>query len=128
MDQGLHFKANSFNNIKAYYDSDWATFPLTRRSISGFFIMFGGNHISWKFKKEVIVSLSFVEAEYKSMRRVCTELAWINRLFVEFEVPRITLIPWKCHNKAMMYITTNLVYHERTKHIELDCHLVREKL
>ena len=62
------------------------------------------------------------------MRRVTAELAWISRLLTEFQVKDITPIPLKCDNMAAIYIATNPVFHERTKHIELDCHFVREKL
>ena len=62
------------------------------------------------------------------MRRICAELTWLNRLFAEFEVPNITPIPLKCDNMAAIYIARNPVFHERTKHIDIDCHFVREKL
>lgn len=93
-----------------------------------FFITMGGSPISWKSKKQATVSLSSAEAEYRSMRRVCSELAWLSRLLTEFEVPNITPIPVKCDNMAAIYIAKNPVFHERTKHIEVDCHFVREKL
>ena len=62
------------------------------------------------------------------MRRLCSELAWLNRLLVEFEVPNIVPIPLKCDNQAAIYIAKNPVFHERTKHIDIDCHFVREKV
>ncbi|KAL4577011.1 hypothetical protein LXL04_013112 [Taraxacum kok-saghyz] len=62
------------------------------------------------------------------MRRICSELAWLSRLFHEFGMTEITPVPLKCDNQAAIYIASNPVFHERTKHIELDCHFVREKL
>ena len=62
------------------------------------------------------------------MRRVCSELAWLSRLLQELNVPNIILIPLKCDNQAAIYIAKNPIFHERTKHIELDCPFVREKL
>lgn len=62
------------------------------------------------------------------MRRVCAELAWLSRLLEEMRVSNITPISLKCDNQAAIYIAKNPVYHERTKHIEIDCHFVREKL
>jgi len=62
------------------------------------------------------------------MRRVVAELSWLTRLLSELTVTSITPIPVKCDNQAAMYIAKNPVFHERSKHIELDCHFVREKL
>lgn len=112
--------------MQAYYDADWATCPYSRKSISGFVVSFGKSLISWKSKKQQSVSLSSAEAEYRSIRRVCTELAWLSRLFTEVGISEITPIPIKCDNQAVVYIARNPVFHERTKHIELDCHFTRE--
>lgn len=125
---GLFFNKNPFFNIEDFYDSDWASCPITRRSVSGFFILFGDTPISWKSNNQVSVSLSSAEAEYRSMRRVCVESAWLIRLLSELQVDNITPIPPKCDNQAAIYIAANPIYHERTKHIELDCHFVQEKL
>ena len=66
-------------------------------------------------KKRVTISLSAVEAQYRSVRRVCVELSWFSKLLSELHVSDITLIPLKCDNQVAIYITTNHVFHERTK-------------
>lgn len=96
--------------------------------MSGFIVLFGSTLLTWKSKKQQSVSLSLAEAEYRSIRRVCAELAWLVRLLIEFEVPDLTPIPVKCDNQATVHIAYNTVFHERTKHIELDCNFAREKL
>lgn len=74
------------------------------------------------------MSLSSAEAEYRSLRRVTAELAWLSRLLYELSVPEVTPIPVKCDSQAAIYIARNPVFHERTKHRELECHFVRDKL
>ncbi|KAL7614129.1 hypothetical protein Lser_V15G07686 [Lactuca serriola] len=83
IDQALYFNNKHSYQIEAYCDYDWAACPATQRSISGYFIMFGGSPISWKFKKQVTISLSSDEAEYHSMRKVTSKLARISRLYEE---------------------------------------------
>lgn len=114
--------------LETYCDADWAACPHTRRSVSGFVILLGGSLISWKFKKQHTVSLSSAEAEYRSLRRITAELSWLSRLLHDLDVQDIFPIPVKCDSQAAIYIAKNPVFHERTKHIDLDCHFVRDKL
>lgn len=64
---GLFFNKDSTFHVEAFCDNDWVVCPLTRRSVSGYFTLFGGTPVSWESKKQVIVSLSLVEAKHKLM-------------------------------------------------------------
>ena len=109
-------------------DADWASYPHSRKLVSGFVVFFGNTLLAWKSRKQVTVSLSSAKAEYRSMRRVVAELSWLSRLLHELTITNITPIPVKCDNHATIYIVKNPIFHERTKQIELDCHFVWHKL
>ncbi|CAM8922970.1 unnamed protein product [Rhodiola kirilowii] len=123
--QGLYFSTTSDLTLRAFCDADWAACPLTRRSITGHCFMPGPCIISWKTKKQPVVSRSSAESEYRFMAAVCCELTWLARLISDMGVPVSAPIHLHCDNKAAIHIAPNPVFHERTKHVELDCHLVR---
>ena len=83
--------------------------------------------LSWKSKKKNVVSRSSAEAEYRSMTNAVSEFVWIDALLKELgsEVEQPTVV--YSDSKAALQIAANPVFYERTKHIEIDCHFIRQK-
>ncbi|XP_043710546.1 uncharacterized mitochondrial protein AtMg00810-like [Telopea speciosissima] len=126
--QGILIPATTTLQLTAFCDSDWARCPMTRRSTTGYCILLGIVPISWKIKKQTTVSRSLAEAEYRAMAVAICELTWLSYLFQDLGLSPPARIPLYCDNQAALHIAANPVYHEHTKHIEIDCHVVREKI
>ncbi|KAJ0458377.1 putative RNA-directed DNA polymerase [Helianthus annuus] len=126
--QGILLPKGGGTNLVAYSDSDWLGCPLTRRSRTGYFLLLGGAPISWKTKKQSVVSRSSAEAEYRAMATTVSEIIWMRWLLKELGSPQLTSTTLFCDNQAARHIANNPVFHERTKHVEMDCYFVRERV
>ncbi|XP_015163281.1 uncharacterized mitochondrial protein AtMg00810-like [Solanum tuberosum] len=123
---GLFFPSGSPILLNAFTDSDWAGCLDTRRSVSAWCIFLRESLISWKSKMQDRVSKSSTEAEYRSMFTACSEVVWLRGLLAEIGFPQSHPTPLHADNTSVIQIATNPVFHERTKHIEVDCHYIRE--
>jgi hypothetical protein len=128
-DLGLFIdRASSPTTLTIYTDADWAGCPETRRSTSGFAAFLGTSLVSWSSKRQHTVSRSSVEAEYRAIANGVAEASWLRQLLQELGQPlqQATLV--YCDNVSAVYLSTNPVQHQRTKHIEIDLHFVRERV
>ncbi|KAJ0965657.1 hypothetical protein J5N97_026795 [Dioscorea zingiberensis] len=121
----LLFPSSSSLELRAYSDADWVGDPTDHKSTTGFCIFLGDSLISWKSKKQPIVSRSSTEAEYRAMASTTAEIIWLRWLLADMGVFLSDPTPMHCDNMSAIQITRNSVFHERTKHIEIDCHFTR---
>uniref|UniRef100_A0A2N9HBF7 Integrase catalytic domain-containing protein n=1 Tax=Fagus sylvatica TaxID=28930 RepID=A0A2N9HBF7_FAGSY len=95
---------------------------------TGYCTFIGGNLVTWRSKKQSVVARSSAEAEYRAMAHTTCELTWLRTVLQEFGLLTQGPTPLYCDNQAAIHIASNPVFHERTKHIEVDCHFVRSKV
>ena len=126
--QGIFFPKEGGMDLVAYCDADWMGCSLTRRSRTGYVLLLGGAPISWKSKKQSVVSRSSAEAEYRAMANATSEILWMRWLLEGLETKQHSSTPLFCDNNAARHIAKNPVFHERTKHVEMDCYFVRERV
>jgi hypothetical protein len=88
----------------------------------------GPNLISWSARKQSTVSQSSTEAEYEALANTAAEVMWVRKLLNELGVPHPTVGRLWCDNIGATDLTTNLIFHAQTKHIEIDFHFVREQV
>ena len=82
--------------------------------------------ISWKSKKQYRVSKSSIESKYRAISLSCFKIIWLRGLLVELDFSKIDPRPLHVDKTSAIQMTANLIYHERTKHIEVDGHSIRE--
>ncbi|KAI3511072.1 hypothetical protein L1887_18216 [Cichorium endivia] len=126
--QGILLPKSGEPLLTAFCDSDWLGCPYTRRSRTGYLLMLGGAPISWKTKKQSVISRSSAEAEYRAMASTVSEILWVRWLLNDLQVHITNPTTLYCDNQAARHITNNPVFHERTKHVEMDCFFVRERV
>lgn len=126
--KGILFSNFGHLRIEGYTDADWAGCSDDRRSTSGYCIFVGGNLVSWRSKKQSVVARSTAEAELRSMASGLCELMWLRLLLTELQMFKGEPLQLYCDNQATINIVNNPVQHDRTKHIEIDRHFIREKL
>jgi len=119
------YKKHGHVRIFGYSDSGYAGDKEDRKSTTGYCIFIGGNLVTWKSKKQD-VSRSSAEAEYKAMTHTTSEMMWLKNQSFKFGFRHLGPMPMFCDNESAIYIAQNQEFHERTKHIDVECHLVRD--
>ncbi|GKE79130.1 ribonuclease H-like domain-containing protein [Tanacetum coccineum] len=102
--------------------------PATRKSIFGYCVFLGNSLVTWKSKKQSTLSGSSAEAEYISMASATCEVIWLSNLLGDMGVKNLLPVVMYCDNSSALQIAGNPVFHEKSKHFEIDVHLVREKV
>ncbi|RVW59650.1 Retrovirus-related Pol polyprotein from transposon RE2 [Vitis vinifera] len=121
-------REQSHTQVIGYTDADWVGSSTDRRSTSEYCVFIGGNLISWNSKKQDVLTRSSAEVEYRAMALATCELIWLKHLLRKLKFGKDEQMKFICDNQAALHIASNPIFHERTKHIEVDYHFIREKI
>ncbi|GJS43996.1 ribonuclease H-like domain-containing protein [Tanacetum coccineum] len=125
---GIHIVKNSNKNLLAYSDADWAKCVVIRKLVTRYCVFLNNSLVSWKSKKQNTLSKSLTEAEYRALALVTSEVIWILKFLKDLEIDNLLPVTLHCDSNSAIKIAANPVFQERTKHLEIDLHFVREKL
>ena len=126
--QGLFFLADNNIQLKAFSDSNWGTCLETRKSTTRFCVFLGSSLVSWRSKKQGTVSRSSTEAEYRALATTACEVQWLKYLLCDLQIQPTHTTVMYCDNKFPRHIAHNQSFHECTKHLDINCHVVCEKV
>uniref|UniRef100_A0ACD5X204 Uncharacterized protein n=1 Tax=Avena sativa TaxID=4498 RepID=A0ACD5X204_AVESA len=126
--KGILFSNHGHLRVEGYTNADWAGCLDDRRSTSGYCMFVSGNLVSWRSKKQSVVARSTTEAEFRAMASGLCELMWLQLLLDELRVCGNTRLQLYCDNQATINLINNHVHHDRTKHVGIDRHFIKEKL
>jgi len=120
----LLYKKHGHVYILGHSDSGYAGDKGDRKSTTGYCTFVGENLVTWSKRQDV--SRSNAETEYRAMVHTTCEMMWLKNLLLEFGFRHLGYMSMFCDNQSTIYIAQNQEFHEKTKHIEVDCHLVRD--
>ena len=123
---GLIYTRTEDYKLLAYSDSDWCGDIDDRKSTSGYMFFMGEITFTWYSKKQPIVSLSTCEAEYVASSYCVCNAIWLRRLIHELRIPQPRSTEIRIDNKSVIELAKNPVHHERSKHIDIRLHFIRE--
>ncbi|CAA7410693.1 unnamed protein product [Spirodela intermedia] len=114
--------------VGIYTDVDYVGSVDDRHSTTGYCYLIGGNLITWQSQKQRVVAQSSVEAEFRAMAlRICDGI-WIKNILNDLQIPMEGSITLFCDDQSTISIAHDLVQHNKSRHIEVGRHFIKEKL
>lgn len=124
----LTFDSTSSQQLAlGYADADWGGCLDTRRSTTGYVFRTFGGPVAWRSRRQNTTALSTAEAEYMASADAARQAIWLQRLLADLGHPAKQAFPIMNDNNACIQLSKNPVHHDRSKHIDMRHHFLREK-
>jgi hypothetical protein len=114
--------------LHGFTDSDWMGSVVDRKSTSGYCFSLGSAMISWSSRKQGFVAQSTAEAEYIAASAASREAVWLRKLLSDLFRTELEPTVIHCDNQSCIKLTENPVFHDRSKHIEMRYHYIRDMI
>ena len=125
-DYELKYEVNQKINLEGYVDSDWAGSSINRNSTSRCCFSMGSGVISWFSRKKSYAALSKFAAEYVATCSASCEAVWLRKLLSDLFDLQLDATCIHCDNQSCVKLSENLVFHDKSKHIEIKYHYIRD--
>eukprot|EP00253_Pinus_taeda_P010635 PITA_10635 len=123
---GLWYRQEDEVKLCDFTDADWAGSPTDRKSTSGGIFSIGSTTVSWYSKKQRSVALSSVEAKYMAAIFSTCEAIWMRKILVRLFGSHLERTVIYCDNQSCIKLLSNPVFHDRSKHIDIKYHHIRD--
>jgi hypothetical protein len=121
---GLRYTSSIDMRLQGYTDSYWAGSVVDRKSTFGCYFTLGSTMVSWCSRKQTYVALSTTKSKYIVLSVTVCEVVWLHNILAELcgHVMDSTII--QCDNQICVNFLENLVFHDKSKHIEINYHYI----
>ena len=111
--------------VKGFVDSDFVGYLDTMKSLTGYVFTVYGTTISWKARLQKVVALSSSKAQYMALTEAIKEALWLYQLVRELKTDQQHISVF-CDNQGAIQLSKNQGFHERTKHVDIKFHFIRD--
>jgi hypothetical protein len=119
-------RGNGALELIGFSDSDHAGDIDDRKSTTGVIFFLGTSPVSWLSQKQRVVAISSCEAEYMASTAAACQGVWLARLLGEMLNEEPVKPKLFIDNKSAISLAKNPVFHDRSKHIDIRYHFIRE--
>lgn len=121
---GIGTDTGAGTGLTGYTNADWASSLEDKKSTIGYMFFLGSSAISWCSKKRHTIALSSTKSIYRATSVAVKEIIWLRRILEDLQYKQAQATILWCDNQSVIKMVKNSIFHERTKHIEIDCHFI----